>query len=310
MKTNYYQFIHDLIFKRNIFLPQEISKSYRIVDGIYSLEQKICVQSEQDCQNEGPVFIFAPSWRSGSTLLQRIIISSGEVMIWGEPLDNSSIVQKLSQTLIPFSNKWPPKSFFPESLANEKLFQQWIANLIPSLDSFKQSQKSFFQIWLEEPAKRLFQVKRWGFKEVRLTIDHAFYLKWLYPNASFLFIFRNPIDCYRSWKGNLWTKNPNYNTFSPIIFARHWSFLLNGYLNSYRSVDGMLVKYEDLINDYSILNQIANHINVQKINTTALKKNISEPNKMSTSKQKPTINFIEKILIKYFSNNVMKKIGY
>ena len=31
-----------------------------------------------------PIFIFACSWRSGSTLLQRYITASGEILVWGE----------------------------------------------------------------------------------------------------------------------------------------------------------------------------------------------------------------------------------
>lgn len=36
---------------------------------------------------EKPVFIFSSSWRSGSTLLQRYITASGEVLVWGETVD-------------------------------------------------------------------------------------------------------------------------------------------------------------------------------------------------------------------------------
>ena len=31
-----------------------------------------------------PIFIFTTGWRTGSTLLQRLITSSGETLIWGE----------------------------------------------------------------------------------------------------------------------------------------------------------------------------------------------------------------------------------
>ena len=34
---------------------------------------------------KGPVFLFSAGWRSGSTLLQRLITHGGEVMMWGEP---------------------------------------------------------------------------------------------------------------------------------------------------------------------------------------------------------------------------------
>ena len=41
---------------------------------------------------EQPVFIFSAGWRSGSTLLQRMIMEFNKnIIIWGEPFDHSNI---------------------------------------------------------------------------------------------------------------------------------------------------------------------------------------------------------------------------
>ena len=35
---------------------------------------------------EAPIFLLATGWRSGSTLLQRILVTDPHVLLWGEPL--------------------------------------------------------------------------------------------------------------------------------------------------------------------------------------------------------------------------------
>ena len=59
-----------------------------------------------------PIFILSAGWRSGSTLLQRLILSAKEVVIWGEPFDKSGIVKNLSNMFLPFCKEWPPENYY------------------------------------------------------------------------------------------------------------------------------------------------------------------------------------------------------
>ncbi len=58
--------------------------------------------SNEQIDDESPIFIFSSGWRAGSTYLQRLVMSSGKVLIWGEPFDKSDLIQSLSTSMIPF----------------------------------------------------------------------------------------------------------------------------------------------------------------------------------------------------------------
>jgi hypothetical protein len=197
-----------------------------------------------------PIFIFSAGWRSGSTLLQRMLMSNNsEMLIWGEPFDKSQLFDRMMNQLNCFTSDWPPQRFFlAENDAN--LSKTWIANLYPSVSNFLDSHRRYFDTLFAEPAlKKGFL--QWGVKEVRLTINHARYLKLLYPSAKFIFLVRNPNDAYASYRpsGEWYKEWPDKPVFTPYSFGRNWAELAGGFVNGYKSVGGFLVKYEDLAVD-------------------------------------------------------------
>ena len=230
------------------------------------------VKSNSDAE---PIFIFSAGWRSGSTLLQRLISSSGDIIIWGEPYGHTGIIEHLSQPIRSVTSNYPCNNFFisdiygnNESLSS--LSEKWIANLNPDVNYLLKSQISFMTELFENPAKDQ-GATRWGIKEVRLTIDHAIYLNWLFPKAKFLFLYRNPYDAYVSYQQRgkyvVWPYDYWYNKWpyepinTPHSFGLHWKNLLAGYLSGYQKVKGMLIKYEDLCDgnlDFDALEKLVN----------------------------------------------------
>ena len=77
-----------------------------------------------------PVFILSAGWRSGSTLLQRLVSSGEGRFIWGEPYDRSMIIQNMAQSLAPFEEKYPLDRFI-QSVEQNSVAQIWAANLYP-----------------------------------------------------------------------------------------------------------------------------------------------------------------------------------
>ena len=59
-----------------------------VLTGIKQLET-IC-PARDDNDNEEPIFLLSAGWRSGSTLLQRLIMSDSNVLIWGNPTMNAA----------------------------------------------------------------------------------------------------------------------------------------------------------------------------------------------------------------------------
>ncbi|MDA1050975.1 MAG: hypothetical protein O3C40_10910 [Planctomycetota bacterium] len=60
--------------------------------------------------SERPVFVLAAGWRSGSTLLQRMLMP--ECFIWGEPYGHSGMLQSLADPLRCITEDWPEPHFF------------------------------------------------------------------------------------------------------------------------------------------------------------------------------------------------------
>lgn len=52
-----------------------------------------------------PVFVLSAGWRSGSTLLQRMLMP--ECFIWGEPYGHACLLQSLADPLRCMTNDWP-----------------------------------------------------------------------------------------------------------------------------------------------------------------------------------------------------------
>src|SRR5258708_2685540 len=65
---------------KSIVLPtvQELERGMAALDLVREY------QEERD--DECPIFLLATGWRSGSTLLQRIVSTDPNVLLWGEPL--------------------------------------------------------------------------------------------------------------------------------------------------------------------------------------------------------------------------------
>jgi hypothetical protein len=196
-----------------------------------------------------PIFVLAAGWRSGSTLLQRLVMPS--CFLWGEPYGHAGLIQSLSDQVRALTLEWPEPHFFHVGEGQDTLSTRFIANLYPSPQSLLFAHQAFFERLFVIPARQA-GARRWGLKEVRLTVDHAIYLNWLFPQARFLFLIRNPYDAYRSYAsrqaaGWQWFRRWPDEPLTTQLFARHWCELASGFVTAHSKVDGLLIRYEDLV---------------------------------------------------------------
>ena len=82
--------------------------------------------------DDAPIIVLSAGWRSGSTLVQRVLMSSEAVMIWGEPFARSGLVPRLLDQLRAFTPEWPSQSYLLENFSG-RLTDQWIANIYPGV---------------------------------------------------------------------------------------------------------------------------------------------------------------------------------
>jgi hypothetical protein len=197
---------------------------------------------------DSPIFVLAAGWRSGSTLLQRLIMPS--CFLWGEPYGHAGLIETLADPIRAMTLGWPEPHFFHRGEDPQTLSTRFIANLYPSAQDLLFAHQAFFERLFVLPATRA-GARRWGLKEVRLSVDHAIYLRWLFPPARFLFLIRNPYDAYRSYAarealGWRWHRRWPDEPITTQLFGRNWLDLAGGFVAGHRKVDGLLVRYEDL----------------------------------------------------------------
>ncbi len=194
-----------------------------------------------------PIFILAAGWRSGSTLLQRMVLANGRTMVWGEPYAHGSIGKRLALQMEAFSGSWPEDVWFATD-HTKQLAGAWTANLYPPVESLVNAHAAFWRNLLGDPARHRGYVN-WGLKETRWGMLEARYLRWLFPRSRIVFMYRCPFDAYASYRnwGDWYWEWPHKRITSPKQFGKMWRQLTNEFVTGYSSVGGYLVRYDDLL---------------------------------------------------------------
>lgn len=210
-----------------------------------------------------PLFIFSAGWRSGSTLLQRLLLSTDTHFIWGEPYHRTDIIRRLAESLIPLGTGWPPENYVydvssrdqigPES---EALSDRWVANTFPPVDKLLDAHRAFLRELLAPPAPH--EAKRWGLKEVRLSAEYGYYARLLFPQARLIFLVRDPRQAYASYREHpTWFERwPRSQVRTPYAYGQVWRRLAESFLTHAEPLGATLVRYEDLVKGGEAIDRI------------------------------------------------------
>jgi energy-coupling factor transporter ATP-binding protein EcfA2 len=200
--------------------------------------------------DDEPLFVFSAGWRSGSTLLQRLVVSSDRYLLWGEPYHSCDLVRRLAESLLPFASGWPPREYLYDWISastDGDLPSHFIANLYPPVPALVEAHRQALRSFLAPPPDH--PDVGWGMKEVRLSGEHALYLRMLFPKAKFIFLVRNPVDAYSSYRERprWFDRWPREQIRTPHAYGRMWSRLAESFLDYGDEVDAAIVRYEDLV---------------------------------------------------------------
>jgi hypothetical protein len=223
-----------------------------------------------------PVFVLAGGGRTGSTLVQRLLISTGKIMIWGE---HGGLLLDSLQRFVHGMREWNEH----EGTRHLDRFMQlgwnaWIPNVNPANESFVEGARAALMQALAVPAARL-GFARWGFKEIRYTGAAVGLLKALFPEAVIVVIVRHPEAALRSIKVAPWYRK-DYDA-RPEIFLSRWaasSSSLAACASEFRRV--LVLRYEDLMADPgNTIVALARHVGIdaQWFDPTALEARLRGP---------------------------------
>ena len=142
----------------------------------------------------GPILVLGTGHRCGSTLLQRLLSSHPDVLIWGEHLGQLSALLDLGTTLREWSGSLGARA---RNLFDQGGYQSFMANLTPEQDRIDEAIRAFVRTLFAEPAAALGRPV-WGLKEVRYARPEAAELHRLFPGLAVVFLVRDPRDILRS----------------------------------------------------------------------------------------------------------------
>jgi hypothetical protein len=145
-----------------------------------------------------------------------------------------------------FRSDWPAAAALAgDEARGAELSAEWIANFYPDPRSVRTAFRALLDEFLMAPAKRR-GFARFGLKEVRLSGVDAAWLEWLYPDARFVFLVRNPWDAWSSMTGNTWYwRWPDQPVNTAAAFAQVWTALATTF-RQWQGGNAMLLRYEDL----------------------------------------------------------------
>ncbi len=261
-----------------------------------------------------PVFIFASSWRSGSTLLQRYVTRTGKILVWGETGGALNAIcaalagweQITADPSRVFPNKRgggggeaylkfidTPKSEHP---------RQWIANLTPPYEEIVQGMRAMMtDLYGRHAHERGYD--RFGIKETRCDLATATCLQAVFPDAKFLFLVRNPYDVMLSIKRRDWMgRQPGHDTLR--MHAMHWKNLSAQFR---QAGFGMTVRYEDFISDPAVPERVLDYLEIEARPPTDF---IQKSQVDWKAHHHAPLSLWERARMRYWLSDEMKQWGY
>ena len=267
----------------------------------------IAVESERD--TEAPIFLLSTAMRTGSTLLQRILVTDPHVLLWGEPFGEldpvSRMAEMVSHSISPWNLEWSDNL----NRTSPSIATSWIADLYPPGEDFRLAIRRFFDRWLSEPARQL-GFDRWGLKEVRLGATEAVLLQWLYPRAKFVILSRHPYDSYRSLADSGWLVHarrpdgPDIPINSAAAFARLWNRMALSWSELPLGFPAVHIKYEDLTSGKVDFRALESWLGIE------IKENVALSVAVGGTAKRAQLSWYEQLIVAREAAAGMRALGY
>jgi hypothetical protein len=126
---------------------------------------------------------------------------------------------------------------------DQRAGKRWIAALDPPREGFAAATRAYFEELYGTPAREL-GYTQWGIKEVALIGEDIDFLAAVYPSARFVFLIRDPVDAYLSFR--------RYVVLAPSssVAARglHWVGGPAGFAAVWNSLAARMTQMAGLVN--------------------------------------------------------------
>ncbi|MDD5069727.1 MAG: sulfotransferase [Candidatus Omnitrophica bacterium] len=219
-----------------------------------------------------PIFIFG-GFRGGTTLLQGILNVTSNVAICGE---QGFFLVKIAEAYYSMfegigkdflrKNEHIYQMHLRRTLKKPKNWQAWV-NWYGS-NKYKENYRKFIKSFYTPSA---FGVKYWGFKEIRYGINDRVlqFLIDIFPNASFIFIVRDPVSQLASQMAMHQKMSPENNVLENDDFLKKsiekWNRQKRNFYDftdRYKK-NSVIIRYEDVIDKRDSLSELFGFLKLQ-----------------------------------------------
>ncbi|MFZ4814344.1 MAG: sulfotransferase [Phototrophicaceae bacterium] len=140
-----------------------------------------------------PILLLASGQRTGSTLLQRFLLSHPRMMIWGE---HDGVLGAMLQR---YERLYEWDGMFAHHLESFQAsgYNNFIPNLTPPLETIQAGFRAMVEALYQQPALAMGR-DLWGFKEVLYDAEAALRFRALYPGLRVIYITRHPFGAFTS----------------------------------------------------------------------------------------------------------------
>jgi hypothetical protein len=210
-------------------------------------------------QRERPIFLLASGHRCGSTLLQRLLNSSPDILIWGEQKGYLNQYIPIYRNLQQWERQVAGhrKTFLTEGYNN------FIANMLPEDYELREAVILHLYALFGIPATRLGR-SAWGFKEVRYGVDVALSLQECFPKARFIHLIRDISACFLSMKRWEQSERDEWKREWTLRSLDNWEQINQSFLERGTQLQQLLtVRFEDMTADpRQFIEQLADFLEV------------------------------------------------
>ncbi|MGC4808458.1 sulfotransferase family protein [Micromonospora sp. DT233] len=193
-----------------------------------------------------PVLVLASGQRCGSTLVQRLLSSHPDVLIWGEHAGQlRPLLAAVSRMKV-----WAEEDGMEaRNEFEDGGYQSFMANLTPEVEWIDEALRQFLTTLFADRAAA--QGKSiWGIKEVRYGLPEACAMHHLFPGAVVIQLVRDPRDVLRSL--DLWERQSQWwNRRKTELAMQDWLRITESFLHSTAEMSPpvLRLRYEDLTAD-------------------------------------------------------------
>jgi hypothetical protein len=205
------------------------------------MDQQMNVKNE--IINMEPVFVTAPTGRNGITLIQRLLNSSHDIIVYGENSHLVSVIPHQVNAIIPFMNNKKELDQAFEHFRNGNV-EGWTSNLWPGVMRYVgitlENAYRYYEYYAEFSKDNGFS--QWGIKNPLTGPKMVQNIRTLLKRTRFILIYRNIFSVARSAKA----RNFIFNISQLGHFAQQWQDNLMPFLK--KEIDRVLcIQYENLV---------------------------------------------------------------